>query len=79
MSTLNGTIGTALPRPVTTRTWAWLAWFVEARRERARILHDYDLLMDMPEYVLRDLGLNRHRIAAERRRIRNQVVVGGWK
>ena len=72
----NGAIGTAnasyRPRQPVSR----LGLFLERRRERARILRDCDRLMDLPDHILRDIGLNRYRVAAERQRVRNQLFWG---
>lgn len=71
---LNGTIGSALPEPAKRPIRRWPHRVIAALREFNRIQRDYDRLLQMPDHVLEDIGLQRVQILKERRDHRNVVL-----
>ncbi len=70
---LSGIVGYSAYPTNLKRKSKWFTMILELLRERSRKLRDYDRLMDMPEHLLRDVGLDHHHVAIERKKIRNQL------
>ncbi|MEL6169967.1 MAG: DUF1127 domain-containing protein [Pseudomonadota bacterium] len=63
----SGAIGTRLTTPAG-RGPSWLTRFLESIARHRKINRDYDLLLDMPDYMLHDLGLTRFEVRREKQR-----------
>lgn len=69
----SGTIGSVLPSLVRRPARGWLHRAAAAIREFDRIQRDYERLLEMPDHVLQDIGLQRYQLAKELRAHRKQL------
>ncbi|MEM6635578.1 MAG: DUF1127 domain-containing protein [Pseudomonadota bacterium] len=50
-----------------------LSGWVQSARNFARVSHDYDRMIELPDHILRDIGVSRCQIEAERQRHRTSL------
>jgi len=67
-----GSIGTRVPAH-TASDRSWINRLFQGIARHRRINRDYDMLLEMPDYLLHDLGLTRFETRRERR-LHNKVL-----
>ncbi|MEM1074623.1 MAG: DUF1127 domain-containing protein [Pseudomonadota bacterium] len=70
---LNGTIGSALTLSAKRPAVSWFRRAKAAIQESNRAQRDYERLLEMPDHVLRDIGLQRYQVLKELRNRRNAL------
>ena len=71
---LNGTIGSAMPPHVRRPARRWLHRTILAIREFDRVQRDYERLLELPDHVLKDVGLERCQLRNELKFHRGKLI-----